>query len=145
MTVRIEQIDELVKRANVSYEDAKEALEKCGGDMLEALIYLEKSKKIKKDNTSLFDKFKELLKKGNSTRFIIKKRENTVINLSVNVSILIAIFTFHITALGLVLALLCGYKMKFETDKGEDLKVNQTINKVQDNIQDIKNDILRES
>jgi predicted RND superfamily exporter protein len=145
MTIRIEQIDELVKRANVSYEDAKGALEKCGGDMVEALIYLERNKKIKKDKNTLFDKMKDLFKKGNDTRFIIKKRESVVLNLSVNISILIAIFAFHVTAFGLVLALLCGFKMKFETDKGEELKVNQTLDKMQDNIQDIKNDILRES
>ena len=42
MSVNLELIDELRKRANVSYEDARDALEKCNGDMVEALIYLEK-------------------------------------------------------------------------------------------------------
>ena len=39
--ITLEQIDLIMKRANVTYTEAKEALEKCGGDTVEALIYLE--------------------------------------------------------------------------------------------------------
>lgn len=46
--ITIEQIDELRKRLDVSYEEAKEALEACNGDMLEAIIYLEKKPRRKK-------------------------------------------------------------------------------------------------
>ena len=45
MRVTIEQVEKLQKRANVSYEEAKEALEECDGDILEALIRLEKDGK----------------------------------------------------------------------------------------------------
>jgi len=45
--ITIEQIDELRKRLDVTYEEAKEALEACNGDMLEAIIYLEKTTKKK--------------------------------------------------------------------------------------------------
>jgi hypothetical protein len=38
-------VEKLRERANVSYEDAKLALDACGGDMLEAVIYLEKQGK----------------------------------------------------------------------------------------------------
>lgn len=38
MSFNLNQIDELKKRANVSYEDAKDALEKCNGDLIEALM-----------------------------------------------------------------------------------------------------------
>lgn len=43
--ITIEQVEKLQQRANVSYEEAKEALEKCDGDILEALIMLEKEGK----------------------------------------------------------------------------------------------------
>lgn len=149
MSVRLEQIDELRKRINVNYEDAKEALDRCEGDILEAIIYLEKNNKVKNEKNDeekecLLDKIKALIKKGNNIRFIIKKKEKVVLNLSLNVSILIAIFGFHIALIGLILALLCGFRMKFETNKGEDIKVNQTIDKVQDSIQEIKNDLAGE-
>ena len=42
----LEQVEQLRKIANVSYADAKEALEASGGDMLEAMIYLEKKGKV---------------------------------------------------------------------------------------------------
>ena len=45
--ITIEQVDKLKKRANISYEDAKAALEATEGDLLEAVIYLEREGKIK--------------------------------------------------------------------------------------------------
>jgi NACalpha-BTF3-like transcription factor len=46
MAVSLELIEILRERANISYEEAKEALEKCNNDVVEALIYLEKQDKI---------------------------------------------------------------------------------------------------
>lgn len=42
----IEQVEKLREKANVSYEEAKAALDACNGDMLDALIYLEKQGKV---------------------------------------------------------------------------------------------------
>ena len=42
MKVTIEKVDKLVERADVSYEVAKEALESVNGDMLDAVILLER-------------------------------------------------------------------------------------------------------
>lgn len=39
---KFEKVEKLKERANVSYEEAKEALEACEWDVLEAMIYLEK-------------------------------------------------------------------------------------------------------
>lgn len=41
-----DSVEKLRERANVSYEDARTALDACGGDLLEALIYLEKQGKV---------------------------------------------------------------------------------------------------
>lgn len=41
-----DSVEKLRERANVSYEDAKTALDACGGDLLDALIYLEKQGKV---------------------------------------------------------------------------------------------------
>lgn len=41
-----DSVEKLRERAQVSYEDAKSALDACGGDLLEALIYLEKQGKV---------------------------------------------------------------------------------------------------
>ncbi|MCL2034780.1 MAG: DUF4342 domain-containing protein [Oscillospiraceae bacterium] len=42
----IEMVEKLRERANVSYEEASSALDACGGDLLEALIMLEKQGKV---------------------------------------------------------------------------------------------------
>jgi len=42
----LEKAEKLREKANVSFAEAKEALEKSGGDILDALIYLEKSGKV---------------------------------------------------------------------------------------------------
>lgn len=44
--VSLEQVEELRKRANVSYNEAKKALEEANGDILDAIINLEKQNKI---------------------------------------------------------------------------------------------------
>lgn len=43
MEITLEQVERLREKANVSYSQAKDALEHTGGDLLEALIWLENS------------------------------------------------------------------------------------------------------
>jgi len=45
--VTLEQVEKLRQHTGVSYEDAKKALEETNGDMLDAIIYLEKQNRIK--------------------------------------------------------------------------------------------------
>jgi len=42
----LELVEKLRKHANVSYDDAREALDACGDDILDAIIYLERKGKI---------------------------------------------------------------------------------------------------
>lgn len=42
----LELVEKLRERAKVTYDEAKEALEACGDDLLEAVIYLEKKGKV---------------------------------------------------------------------------------------------------
>ena len=42
MDITLEQVERLRERADISYEEAKTLLEQCGGDLLEALILLER-------------------------------------------------------------------------------------------------------
>ena len=86
MGITLEQIDILRKRANVNYKEAKEALEKFDGNIVEALAYLEEQEKIKPEraieNSSIFKSFKEVIGKLNDINFIIYKDDKTVLNIS---------------------------------------------------------------
>lgn len=44
---QLEKVDRLRERAGVSYEEAKQALEASGWDLLEAVVYLEKNGRVK--------------------------------------------------------------------------------------------------
>lgn len=45
MDIEFEKVSELVNKTGAGYEEAKYAYEACGGDMLEAVIMLERSRK----------------------------------------------------------------------------------------------------
>lgn len=49
MAVTLEQVEALRARAEVSYEEARAVLEDCGGDLLDALIALERAGKLRPD------------------------------------------------------------------------------------------------
>lgn len=51
---RVELIDQLKDKTNISYEEAKEALENSSWDMLDAIVHLENLGKIEKPSVSIF-------------------------------------------------------------------------------------------
>lgn len=99
MTVGLELIEMLRERANVSYEEAREALEKCNNDIVEALIYLEKQNKIKtppSDNnctSGFWATVKKLVKSCNETKFIISKNEQNIYAAKSMINIILDSFT----------------------------------------------------
>ena len=42
---KLEKVERLRERANVSYEEASKALDEAGGELLDALVILEKQEK----------------------------------------------------------------------------------------------------
>ncbi|MDW7683820.1 MAG: DUF4342 domain-containing protein [Bacillota bacterium] len=47
MMATMEQVEKLRDKANVTYDEARAALEACGDDLLDAVIYLERQGKVK--------------------------------------------------------------------------------------------------
>ena len=48
-----EKVEKLRQRANISYEEAKNVLEQADGDLLDAMVILERQSKIKKPETEI--------------------------------------------------------------------------------------------
>lgn len=143
----LELIDELRKRANVSYEAAKEALEKCNGDIVEALVYLEKQNKTKTEKPSdgLLDKIIKLIKKGNATKFIIQKNENIILSLPVTLVVIITVIAPYVAIPGVILALIAGYRLSLKDKNGEDIKdVNENLEKVSQAVDNAKSTIIND-
>jgi len=132
MSANLELIEMLREKARVSYEEAKEALEKCNGDIVDALIYLEKQDKIKpppKESgaAGFWAGLKRLVKKCHATRLVISKNNENIVDLPLTVMIVITVIAPPITIAGLLVALFTGYKIRIKGPSGDNLKINQTL------------------
>jgi hypothetical protein len=137
MSISLELIEKLKEKVNISYADAKEALEKCNGDLVDALIYLEKENKIKtapeeKKTSGFWATIKKWVKRSNNTRFIISKKDETVLNLSMTIFIILAIIATPFVLVGLLLALFTGHKFRVKTDDFNEEKINKTFDDISD-------------
>ena len=136
MAVSLEMIEMLRERANITYEEAKEALEKCNNDVVEALIYLEKQDKIKAPQketccqSGFWATVKKLVKTCNITKLIISKNGNTIIDLPLTIVILVTIIMPPLTVIGLIAALFTNHKIRLEKPGCEDMKINQTLDNI---------------
>ena len=114
----IEDIEILRQKSGISYEEAVNLLEYHNGSLARALVDLEKNGRLKNEPGSanrqrgvkgLFDFFFRL-------RLLVKKNQLTIINLS---SLFVALVLFtapHIAVIGLILALVLGYRISIERD-----------------------------
>ena len=90
--ITLEKIDIIRERTNVSYAEAKKALEIADGNVVDALIYIEEDQKKEEENSyTTKDEFinwlKDLVKKGNVNRIKIKKDDRVILNIPVNAGI----------------------------------------------------------
>lgn len=89
---KLEKIDAVRQRIQVSYDEAREALEKTNYEVLNAVIYLEnKRPSVKEQYTAkgseVWKKVKDLVKEGNVTNIKIVHEGKTLLNLPVTVSL----------------------------------------------------------
>ena len=106
-------------------------------------MVMEKQNKIKsgaanQKEYSLWDKIKKLIKKGNETRFIVKKRDNIVLSMPVTAAVIITIIVPYIVGAALIIALITGHRLKFEGKNTDTTKVNEVLNKVSDTVDTAK-------
>lgn len=133
MAVNLELIEMLRERANISYEEAKETLEKCNNDVVEALIYLEKQDKIKTPQNETCCKsgfwatVKKLVKTCNITKLKISKNANIIIDLPLTIVILVTILMPPLTIIGLLAALFTKHKIRLEKPGCEYMEINKTL------------------
>ena len=70
--ITLEKIDQVVERTGVSYQEAKDALESCNANVVEAIIFIEKQKEEEKGKGSgsmrasdLLETLREFIRRGN--------------------------------------------------------------------------------
>ena len=116
----MEMVEKLRAKANVSYEEARQALEQNDWDMLDALVMLEGQGKVKgaeekKEYTTqetadrsffihadaaqvksgfarVWDWVKQMVRKGNANQLVVSRKGEEMIALPITVAVLILIF-----------------------------------------------------
>ena len=90
--ITLDKIELVKDRTGVSYREAKEALEKSEGNVVDAIVGIEDTinSNIKKDSkvNELVADVKEAVRKGNVAKIVIKKGDDVVLNLPVNVGLI---------------------------------------------------------
>lgn len=127
---QLEKIDLIRERMHVSYAEAKEALEKANGDVLEALVMLENEQhrpqeELWEKGKSLIKQLKEVLQKGNVTKIYIKKDGQRIFEFPANIGVagIIAMLASAelaiIGGLGSVAAMLNKYTLEIVRSDGQ--------------------------
>lgn len=94
MEITLEKIELVKDRTGVSYKEAKEALEAADGSVVDAIINIEEAveaggkDRMSGKSSAIVEKIKELVRKGNVSKIIVKKNDTTILNLPVSVGIL---------------------------------------------------------
>ena len=128
-----EKVDMLRSRANVSYEDAKNALERSNGDVLEAMIILEREGRTsyqgagyanagfaaegcckQSRSDSVGAKCKSLFNKSTVNYIAIDRGTERILKVPVLAGVLMLLFAFPVTVIAIVVALFLDCKFSFE-------------------------------
>ena len=130
--VTIEAIDKVLERLpKATYKQAKEALQKTDGNVVEAIIYLESNysdlKGSKKKTTEIFgkntdelkDQVVDLIKKSNVVRLIIERKGETMLNIPLTVGVVGVIIGPMLALVGLSAAVLSKCKIKIANEEGD--------------------------
>jgi hypothetical protein len=152
--ITLEKIDLIIERTGASYSDAKEALEACDGNVVDAIIHMEKNKKSAFDNIysskdEFFTWIKELINKGNVTRIKVKKDEKVLVDMPVNAGIAVGIVAYAIwaplIAIGVIGAVVTNITLEITKKDGSVEVINKVIKTnmqdVKEKVNDVANDV----
>lgn len=120
MDITLEKIELVKDRTGLSYKEAKEVLEANGGSVVDAIIAVEDSFEggnAGAERTKILEKIKELIKKGNVSKILVKRDDEVILNIPVNVGIVGAVIAP--VASVLVVAATFGFKCDIEIVKAD--------------------------
>lgn len=88
MNITLEAVEKVMEQTGVDYKDAKEALVKTDGDVDAAIKLIQPdTKEVNNDIKDLMDKLKKIVADGNVDRVQIRKGDEVVFSVPVNVGI----------------------------------------------------------
>ena len=132
MDISLDKIDTVVARTSATFKEAKEALEKTEGDVVEAIVLIEENQvswagNISNKGEQMLDKVKEILRKGNVTKITVKKDGEILMNIPVNAAALGTIISAPLALIGLGSAILSKCTIEIQKEDGEIVDINNLI------------------
>lgn len=130
MEISLEKIDTIRERAGVSYKEAKEALERNNGDVVDALVEIENNENsegfsFNKKSEEIIATLKETIKKGNITKIILEKDGDIIMNIPVTAGAIGAVLAPQLSALGVAAAMISKTTIKIVKEDGEVVSLNK--------------------
>jgi DNA-binding Lrp family transcriptional regulator len=138
MDITLEKIDVIRERTGVTYKQAKEALDRNNGDVVEAIIELEEGTKAKQGKwtetvnvagSEVIDRIKELVKQGNVTKVRIKKDDSVILDIPVTAGAIGTLLAPQLAAIGAVVAVLSKATLEIERPNKEIINVSDMVGK----------------
>ena len=160
-----ELVEKLRERTNVSYEEAKAALEVNDWDLLDALVYLESRGNAKREGDASYttkqrepvrrkhmsDKeqakgyieriwmfIRSLIDKGNKTMFQLFYGKKKIVEIPVTALVVLLVVFFPISVILLIVAMFFGVRYKVHGDEDQGKNVNAWIDKAANVVENIK-------
>ena len=157
-----EKVDALRERANVSYEEAKNALDRTNGDVLEAMILLEREGKTrnsgadsvnnccadkasddKNDGKTVGDKLKSLFHKSTVNYVVIDRKDERILRIPVLAMVLAFCIALPAAVIAIVVSLFLDCRYSFEGQ--DDMKAaNDVCAKASDIAGQVKEKVVTE-
>lgn len=165
-----EKVEKLREHANVSYEEAKQALENSNWDILDAMIYLEQSGKVhgpqqasyttqaekikieldeKECKSTFSDNLKRfgdwclgLIEKGNNNSFCVEREDKEIFRVPITLLIVLMFFSFWVVVPLLVIGLFFDMRYHFAGPnvRSVDIDINKAMDSAAEAAESIKNE-----
>lgn len=127
--VTLEKIDKIVERTGVTFEEARDALNKCNGDIVEAIILIQSEPELKQDKdgkvADIISALKEYVRKGNVSRIIVENDGEVILSIPVTVGVIGAVIAPVIAVIGLGATVINKITVKVVDSDGKITNINK--------------------
>ena len=167
---QFEKVEKLREHANVTYEEAKQALENSNWDILDAMIYLEQAGKVhgpeqssyttqtervkievedKECKSTFSDNMKrfgnwclKMIEKGNNNSFCVEKEDREIFRVPITLLVVFLIFAFWVIVPLLVIGLFFNMRYQFAGPdiRSVDIDINKAMDSAAEAAENIKNE-----
>lgn len=165
-----EKVEKLREHANVSYEEAKQALESSNWDILDAMIYLEQNGKVhgperssyttqeekvkidiedKNSKSSFSDSMRDFgdwclkwINKANNNSFCVEKDNKEILRVPITLLIVLLFFAFWVVVPLMVVGLFFNMRYHFAGPDihSVDIDINKAMDGAAETVENIKNE-----